>query len=129
MSEQTQQPMFLGRRQRREMLRQRGILRLVSKMSFLSETRTKIREQNSEQGRQQHQAWLDHLEKQQTERLEAKLESMKSVWTSIGYNEAEIAMLEEAWALTVIKDQQTWKEDRKKARQLMQEAAQSRASR
>ena len=129
MSEQTQKPVFLSRRQRRQMLRERGILKQISKLSFLSENRTAIREQNREQGRQMHQAWLDHLESQQAERLEAKLESMKETWANVGYNAEEIAKLEEAWALTTVKDKQTWKEDRKKARQLQQEAAESRANR
>lgn len=129
MSEQTQKPVFLSRRQRRQMLRERGILKQISKLSFFSETRTAIREQNREQGRQMHQAWLDHLEGQQAERLEAKLELMKETWANIGYNTEEIAKLEEAWALTTVKDKNTWKEDRKKARQLLQEAAESRANR
>jgi hypothetical protein len=111
------------------MLRERGILKQISKLSFFSETRTAIREQNREQGRQMHQAWLDHLEGQQAERLEAKLELIKETWANIGYNTEEIAKLEEAWALTTVKDKNTWKEDRKKARQLLQDAAESRANR
>ena len=38
-------------------------------------------------------------------------------------------MLEEAWALTAIKDKETWRQDIKKARQLQKEAALSRANR
>jgi len=129
MSEQTQQPTFLNRRQRRYMLKERGILKQISKLSFFSETRTKIREQNMEQGRKMHQAWLDHIEKQHGEALEQKLESVKETWASIGYNAKEIAMLEEAWALTAIKDKETWRQDIKKARQLQKEAALSRANR
>lgn len=129
MSEQTQQPTFLSRRQRRYMLKERGILKQISKLSFLSETRTKIREQNREQGRQMHQAWLDHLEKRQAESLEQKLESLKETWASVGYNAEEITKLEEAWAMTTVKDKETWREDRKKARQLQKEAQESRASR
>jgi hypothetical protein len=110
MSEQTQKPTFLSRRQRRYMLKERGILKQISKLSFFSETRTKIREQNREQGRQ-------------------KLESVKETWSNVGYNAEEIAKLEEAWALTVIRDKETWREDRKKARLLQKEAQESRAKR
>ena len=39
MSEQTQQPTFLSRRHRRYMLKERGILKQISKLSFFSETR------------------------------------------------------------------------------------------
>ena len=129
MSEQTQKPVFLSRRQRRQMLRERGILKQISNLSFFSETRTKIREQNREQGRQMQQAWLDHIEKQQGEALEQKLESVKETWANIGYNVEEIAKLEEAWALTVIRDKETWREDRKKARLLQKEAQESREKR
>ena len=129
MSEQTQQPTFLSRRQRRYMLKERGILKQISKLSFFSETRTKIREQNMEQGRKMHQAWLDHIEKQQGEALEQRLESVKETWANIGYNPEEISKLEEAWALTVIRDKETWREDRKKARLLQKEAQESRAKR
>ena len=129
MSEQTQQPTFLSRRQRRYMLKERGILKQISKLSFFSETRTKIREQNMEQGRKMQQAWLDHIEKQQGEALEQKLESVKETWSNVGYNAEEIAKLEEAWALTVIRDKETWREDRKKARLLQKEAQESRAKR
>lgn len=129
MSEQTQQPTFLSRRQRRYMLKERGILKQISKLSFFSETRTKIREQNMEQGRKMHQAWLDHIEKQQGEVLEQRLESVKETWANIGYNVEEIAKLEEAWALTVIRDKETWREDRKKARLLQKEVQESRAKR
>jgi len=129
MSEQTQQPTFLSRRQRRYMLKERGILKQISKLSFFSETRTKIREQNMEQGRKMQQAWLDHIEKQQGEALEQKLESVKETWANIGYNSEEISKLEEAWALTVIRDKETWRKDRKKARLLQKEAQESRAKR
>lgn len=129
MSEQTQQPTFLSRRQRRYMLKERGILKQISKLSFFSETRTKIRQQNMEQGRKMHQAWLDHIEKQQGEVLEQRLESVKETWANIGYNVEEIAKLEEAWALTVIRDKETWREDRKKARLLQKEVQESRAKR
>jgi hypothetical protein len=129
MSEQTQQPTFLNRRQRRYMLKERGLLKQISKLSFFSETRTAIREQNREQGRQMHQAWLDHIEKQQGEALEQKLESVKETWANIGYNAEEISKLEEAWVLTAIRDKETWREDRKKARLLRKEVSESRANR
>lgn len=129
MSNQTQQPMFLSRRQRREMLRQNGILKVISKMNFLGETRSKIRQQNMEQGRKMMQARADQNDKLNAERLEATLERMKETWASIGYNDAEMTMLEEAWSIMVVKDMETYKEDKKRARQLTSEAQASRAAR
>lgn len=127
--QQTQNPVFLNRRQRRQMLRDRGILKIISKMSFLGKSRSEIREQNIENGRKSHEARLDEIERKTAENLEAKLESLKTSWSEMGYNAEEVAKLEEAWSLTVIKDKSTYREDVKKSRQLMKEAQASRKNR
>lgn len=121
--------MFLNRRQRREMLRQRGILRIISKMNFFSETKTKIRESNREEGRKMQQARADQYDKLNSERLEAILESAKQSWIAFGYIDSEIAMLEEAWALMAVKTKETYREDKKRARQLNRDAQASLNSR
>lgn len=117
------------RRQRRYMLKERGILKQVSKLSFFNPVRTNLREQNMENGRKMHSQHMDIVEQRNGELLEAKLESMKNTWREIGYNDAEINLLEEAWALTVFKDSETYREDKKKSRQLMKEANTLRAAR
>ena len=117
------------RRQRRYMLKERGILKQVAKLSFFNPVRTNLREQNMENGRKMHSQHMDIVEQRNGELLEAKLESMKNTWREIGYNDAEINLLEEAWALTVFKDSETYREDKKKSRQLMKEANTLRAAR
>jgi len=82
-----------------------------------------------ENGRKIQEARLDAAEKAQAERLEAALERMKETWSNIGYNKEEMAMLEEAWALTAIKDRETYRADVKQSRKLMKEAAASLAAR
>lgn len=129
MSEKTQKPNFLNRRQRREMLRQRGILRAISKMSFFSETKTKIREQNREDGRKRHEAWVDHLETIHHSGLEERLAIAKENWKASGYNQEEIDMLEEAWAIGAVKNKETYREDKKKRLALQKEAEASRRNR
>jgi len=122
MSEQTQQtPMFLNRRQRRQMLRERGLLRLISKMSFFNPTKAAIRQQNMEQGRKAHEARWDAIDKNTSERLEALLNSAKEGWVSSGYNDTEIKMLEEAWVLSTIKDKESYRENKKRVKQLRRE--------
>jgi len=117
------------RRQRRYMLKERGILKQVSKLSFFNPVRSNLRTQNMENGRKMHSQHMDIVEQRNGELLEAKLESMKNTWREIGYNDAEINLLEEAWSLTTIKDPETYRADKKRARQLMNEANTLRAAR
>lgn len=119
----------LNRRQRRHMMKDKGMLRYLSKLSFFHPTKVAIRQQNIENGRKIHQAHTDAFEKANAERLEAALEDMKQTWSNIGYNDAEIAMLEEAWATMAVKDKETYQQDKHQARKLMKEAAASRAAR
>ncbi len=104
------------------MLKQQGVLKYLGKLNFLGEVRSKFRAQNIENGRKLHQQNLDALDKTTAVFLEAKLESMKETWTEQGYNSKEIVMLEEAWSLTVIKDKETYRADKKRARALSKEA-------
>jgi hypothetical protein len=126
---QNQAKMPLNRRQRRYMMKQNGMLKYLSKLSFFHPTKAAIRQQNMENGRKMQEARLDAAEKAQAERLEAALERMKETWSNIGYNKEEMAMLEEAWALTAIKDRETYRADVKQSRKLMKEAAASLAAR
>jgi hypothetical protein len=126
---QNQAKMPLNRRQRRYMMKQNGMLKYLSKLSFFHPTKAAIRQQNMENGRKMQEARLDAAEKAQAERLEAALERMKETWSNIGYNKEEMAMLEEAWSLTAIKDRETYRADVKQSRKLMKEAAASLAAR
>lgn len=111
-----------NRRQRRYMMKQNGMLRYLSKLSFFHPTKAAIRQQNMENGRKIQEARLDAVEKANHERLEAALNNMKETWANQGYNETEIAQLEEAWAMTAVKDKETYQQDKKESRRLMKEA-------
>ena len=122
------------------MMKQRGILKYISKLPFLGETRTRIRQENIENGRKLHQMHLDRIEQANAERLERILEGytneegekvpgLKDNWKEQGYNQKEIDMLEEAWSLSVIKDKETYQADKKKRRALQKEAKASRDAR
>ena len=122
-------PTKMNRRQRRYMLKQQGVLKYLSGLNFLGEVRSGFRAQNIENGKKIHQQNLDALEKTNAAILESKLESMKTTWTSIGYNKSEIDKLEEAWSMSVIKDKETRKEDKQTIKKLQREVAQSLRSR
>ena len=110
-------------------MKQQGILKYLSGLNFLGEVRSNFRQQNIENGRKIHQRNVDMAEKQIAEILEAKLESIKAVWKSIGYDKSEMDKLEEAWALSAIKDKETFKEDKRRRKQLLREVRESFSSR
>lgn len=122
-------PTNWNRRQRRYMLKQQGVLKYLSKLNFLGEVRSNFRQQNIENGRKIHQRNIDEMEKANHTILENKLASLKEGWTSVGYNQSEIDKLEEAWALSVIKNKETYREDKKKRKQLLREVQESFQSR
>lgn len=116
---QTPGPILLTRRQRRFYLKQQGALKYMKSLSF--NDKAELRRQNIENGRKLHQQHLDIIEKRNHEMLEAKLESLKESWTAIGYNTEEQDKLSEAWILGVVKDKETYRADRKKAKALYKE--------
>ena len=122
-------PTNWNRRQRRHMMRQQGVLKYLSKLSFLGEVRSNFRKQNMENGRKIHQQNLDANDKVNHAMLEEKLASMKETWTSIGYNKSEIDKLEEAWSLSVIKDKSSRKKDKQTIKKLQREVQESFQSR
>ena len=95
----------------------------------MGEVRTNFRLQNLENGRKIHQQNIDAMEKVNHAMLEEKLEAMKETWTKIGYNKEEIVKLEEAWSLSVIRDKETRKEDKKTIKKLQREVQESFRSR
>lgn len=129
MSNQTNQQFLMSRRQRRAMLKSNGILRQISGLNFLGETKTAIRNQNLEQGRKLQSAHLDNIESQQSQELETKLNSLKELWADQGYNQEEISKLEQAWSLGVVKSSENLTEERKEIKRLLKEVKQSKSSR
>jgi len=129
MSEQTQKPMLLNRRQRRHMLRERGIMKIISKLGFFHPTKVQLREQNMENGRKLHQQHVDANESRRATQLEAALETAKSVWKDSGYNQEEMLLLEEAWAISAVKNKETYREDKKRAKLLRKQALELRDKR
>ena len=111
------------------MLKQQGVLKYLSNMSFLGEVKSNFRAGNIENGRKIHQQNLDAIDKVNHGVLESKLEAMKTTWNSMGYNKSEIDKLEEAWSLSVIKDKESRKEDKKAIKKLQKEVKESFQSR
>lgn len=129
-STQTQQNQEIpNRRERRFRLKQQGVLRYLSKLSFFDPTRANFRAENIKTGKRIQEIRRARIEKQWEEVFEAKLENMKETWYEIGYNTVEIKMLEEAAAILFVKNKETYREDVKQARSLMKQASDSLAAR
>ncbi len=118
-----------SRRHRRAQFRAMGYLKIKNMFGRFSPQGMAWYNKMREDGMAAHDANvnrnLDNIESQ----LQVKLNSAKETWASIGYNESEIAMLEEAWTQTAVKNKETYREDKKLARKLMKEAKESLKSR
>lgn len=118
-----------NRRARRAQLKAYGLLRAKEATSFFSPQRQEWYKKAREEGNRIHEmnekANMDAIENQ----LQTILDKMKETWTELGYNEEEIALLEESWTLTVFKSKETFREDKKRSRELSKQANQLRSAR
>jgi len=127
--EQQQNQATPNRRQRRAYLKQQGIIKALSKMPYFGEVRSKVRSENIAYGKKLHAENTKRIEELNAARLEAALDSVKLSWKEQGYNDQEMQLLEEAWALGAIKDKETYREDKKKRKQLLAQVKELRANR
>ena len=114
-------------RERRASLKRAGILKQKSKLPFnkwLELTRESI-----QRGREIHEANVQEVEQAFTARLEEEEGKRISEWRESGYNEKEIELLREAFALRAIKDKKTYQADKKEAKRLIAEAKKLKADR
>ncbi len=111
-----------SRRQRRENYRRAGFLRIKNTYNFFSEVMRNWYARTAEEGRRLHEAQTKMVQEQIEEALQIRLNKSKETWAELGYNEAEMSMLEEAFALRSVKTRETLTADRKKAKQLEKEA-------
>lgn len=118
-----------SRRNRRAQMKAAGMLRVKNTYSYFSGPRQAWYKKTQEDGKAAQEAnkkrTLDSIEEQ----LQSKLNSVKETWTAIGYNEAEIEMLSEAFTLLAVKNDSTLRSDKKEARKLMRDAKASLMSR
>jgi len=127
---QTQQNQEIpNRRERRLRLKQQGILKYLSKKNFLDPIRANFRAENIKNGFKIQEIRRKKIEAEQEALFEAKLESMKETWYDIGYNSEEMGWLEEVAAIHFAKVKETYREDKKEAKELIKKAKASLAAR
>jgi len=114
-----------ARKQRRQEYRQAGFLKIKNMYSRFSPQAIQWYNKMAEDGAAASEAYQKYVSDSIGDQLETKLNSLKETWASIGYDESEIKKLEEAWTLTVIKDSETYRADKKEASKLQKEASAS----
>jgi type II secretory pathway component PulF len=115
----------VSRRQRRAQLSAMGYLKIKNQLSPLSPEGRELRESLRSNSKAAKEAFEKRIMDQIEEQLGQKAESLKETWTQIGYNEAEIEMLSEAFFTLSVKNKQTLREDKKSARKLLKQAKDS----
>ena len=115
----------VSRRQRRAQLSAMGYLKIKNMLSPLSTEGIQLRESLRAKTKEAKEAHEKRIMDQLEEQLAQKAESKKETWKMIGYNDAEIEMLSDAFFISSVKNKQTLKEDKKAARKLMKSAKDS----
>jgi hypothetical protein len=121
--------MSLARKYRRDTYRKMGLLKAKNGWGRFSEKGIAWYGLKQEEGRDFHEKHMRMVNDQIEEQLGSKLNSLKETWKGLNYSEKEIEMLEEAFTITNIKDKETWREDRKRAKSLVKEANKSKKER
>lgn len=113
-----------SRRQRRMNLRRANFLKIKNMFGPFTPQGKAWYDKMREDGKEMHNQHISRMMDIREEKLEATLNSMKTTWANIGYNDSEIEMLAEAWMATVIKDpdHQQARADKKEARRLQAQA-------
>tara|TARA_B100000768_G_scaffold97606_1_gene91036 strand:- start:10797 stop:11183 length:387 start_codon:yes stop_codon:yes gene_type:complete len=117
--------MSQARKYRRDTYRRAGLLKAKNEWGRFSEKGIAWYAMKQDEGRQFQEAQQKRVNDQIEEQLGSKLNSLKETWTKVGYNKEEIDLLEEAFAMTTIKDKETYRADRKAARKIYKKVQES----
>ena len=110
--------MSQARQYRRDTYKRAGLLKAKNEWGRFSEKGAAWYSLKQEEGKEFHEKHERMVNDQIEEQLGAKLNSLKETWKEVGYDKAEIELLEEAFTITAIKDKETYREDIKAARKI-----------
>ena len=117
--------MSQARKYRRETYKKAGLLKAKNEWGRFSEKGRMWYSIKQDEGKQFHEANLKKMNDSIEEQLGSKLNSLKETWTKVGYNKEEIDLLEEAFAMTAVKDKETYRADIKASRKIYKKVQQS----
>ena len=106
---------------RREINKKAGFIDEKGKLEF--SMWSKLVSNIQKGGNELHQSNVERQDKIYHELLEASELIQIKFWKSIGHTEEEITQLREAWAITRIKNKDTWQKDKKVARAIFKQVA------
>jgi len=119
MSKETPQQQHMSRPQKRQMYKQYGIL---AKKNRKTEEGRELCDRLKQEGRDAHETHSNRVSDSISDQIQSKLNGVIATWKELGYTDAEIKLLEEAWVITTVKDKETYKADKKEAKRLRNEA-------
>jgi len=123
MSNETQ---HMSRPQKRKMYKQFGIL---DKKKRNTEEGRELYNRLREEGRDAHEKHVKTVNDSISDQMQVIIDKSKKTWEEMGYDAAEIKLLEEAWVLSSIKDKETYRADKKEAKRLRRDANELKAKR
>ena len=112
----------MNRRQRRMQLKAAGMLKVKNMYGPFTEIGQLWYNKTREEGNKLEQTMNARLEKTRDEFYAEKDASMRENLKELGYSKKQIDLMQEAWAITVIKDKETYRADRKRANDLLKQA-------
>ena len=118
-NEQNQAMPPMSRPQKRKMYQQYGLL---DKKNRNTEEGRELYRRLKQEGEDAHALNTNRTNDSISDQLQISIDKSKKTWKEIGYNDAEIKLLEEAWVITSVKDKETYRADKKEAKRLMKEA-------
>lgn len=113
----------MNRRQRRFQLKMAGMLRVKNLYNPFTEVGKLWYNKTREEGKNLMLQNQQMLERTRDEFYAQKEESIRESYKAFGYTPEQIDLMIEAWVITAIKDPETYRVDRKRARELRQQAA------
>jgi uncharacterized protein with LGFP repeats len=111
-----------NRRQRRFQLKAAGMLRIKNMYGPFSEVGKLWYNKAREEGAKLHAQNVQRNEEARDRFFNMKENAMRLTYQEMGYTKEQVDLLIEAWSITVIKDPETYRSDRKRAKELRKQA-------
>tara|TARA_B110000285_G_C14734194_1_gene427835 strand:- start:230 stop:580 length:351 start_codon:yes stop_codon:yes gene_type:complete len=113
----------MNRKERRSQLKAAGILKVKNMYGVFSEVGQLWYKKTAEEGAKLHAQNQEANQNRLEAMLMQKEADIKASYEANGYSSEKIELLLEAWRLTAVKYDYTYREDRKTARKLLSKAA------
>jgi len=112
-----------NRRFRRGQLRMMQTLRIKNMFSRFSEVGILWYNKSQQEGKALYEKNRKATEDSIFEQLQTIEDSKKEHFLSLGYSEAKVELMLEAWRIGAVKNKETYRQDKKEAQRLLREAA------